>query len=373
MNITSLNLFFPLATLIFSVFIRLNFWPFTQTFGLYQGDWWYFHHNYGAYIANNFFYPIEYPVGYIIIQKVAFIISLFLGGFTYENFILANALIFIPVGLSIFILLQKLGETIGIKSKRFILYLSLSPTFFIASTTNYDLLPVSLTLLAMLLLITKRPNLAFLALALGTIVKIYPIFLLPLFILYLLGKKSIFLPILIFITTVVGINLPFMIYDFHSWIFPYTWQLQNPQAYDFNTISYYLTYLHLDHYRNFLALGLLMIAWIISLHFYLKKRLTNKNFLLFCYFIIFTTVFGNHVNTPQYMLWFLPFAALLQIPSLLILWPIDFINASVLFSYFKLHYNFQSILAFVFHLQVLSFTFIYLYLIYNLKKHYEKD
>ncbi|MBI2018396.1 DUF2029 domain-containing protein [Candidatus Daviesbacteria bacterium] len=373
MNIKNLYLLFPAIVLIFSVYIRLNFWPFVNLLGTYQGDWWYFYHYYGQYIAHSFFFPIEYPVGYILIQKFAYFISMLLGGFSYQNFILGNAFIFIPAGLLIFVCLDRLATIVNSKSKRFIIYLTASPTFLIASTTNYDLLPTLLTLLAILLLIKNQSKLAFLILALGTTVKIYPGFLLPLFILYQLGKKSIILPLIIFITTIVLINLPFALYNFQFWLFPYTWQSQNPQMYDFNTLSYYLIYFGFDHYRTLLLFSLLLIAWFISWFFYKKSSLTNKNFLLLCYLTIFTAVLGNHVNTPQYMLWFLPFVSLLQIPAISIWWPFDLINSTVLFSYFRLTHELRFILDIIFRFIVIYFIFLYLRLIYELKKCYEKD
>lgn len=367
-----LNLIFPLAILIFSVVIRLNFWPFVQTLGTYQGDWWYFHNHYGQYIAHNFFFPIEYPVGYILVQKFAYNISLILGGFSYQNWIISNALIFVPAGLSIFILLEKLADQINATFKKSLLYLVISPTFFIASTSNYDLLPTALILFAIFLLFNNKINASFFVLALATVIKIYPAFLLPLFTLHQLNKKPIILPVLIFFLTVSIINLPFILYNFNSWIYPYTWQIQNPQRYDFNTISYFFTFLHLDQYRIFFLFGLLTISWIISWLFYRQNRLTNKNFLLLSYLTVFTAVLGNHVNTPQYLLWFLPYAAFFQIPPLYIWWPIDFANSTVLLSYFKLHHDLKSFLNFVFYFQIASFVFIYFILLYNLKKHYDK-
>lgn len=369
-------LIFPLTILIFSVFIRINFWPFVQILGTYQGDWWYFYNYYGQYIADNFFFPIEYPVGYVLVQKFAYIISLILGGFSYENWIISNGLIFVPSGLSIFILLEKLSNQINIKSKNFLLYLIISPTFLIASTTNYDLLPVTLTLFAIFLLFKNKIKFSFFILALATVIKLYPAFLLPLFILYQLDKnhvQHIIYSTLIFFITILIINLPFIIYDFNSWVFPYIWQMQNPQRYDFNTISYIFIFFNLDQYRIFLLIGLLSIGWIVSWLYYKNHSLTDKNFLLLTYFIVFTAVLGNHVNTPQYLLWFLPYVAFFQIPSLYIWWPIDLINSSILFSYFKLHSDLNFFLNFVFYFQIASFIFIYFILIYNLKKYYEKN
>ncbi len=356
-----------------SFYIRLNFWPLHQSIGLYQGDLWYFHSHYGYQILNNFFYPIEYPVGYVIIQKItAFLSTVFNPSFTYESFILANAILMIPLIIGTVILVDKLAILLGVNRKLTLLYLILSPTFFIASTTNYDIYPVFLVLFSVLLLLKNHTRSAFIFLGLGTVIKLYPAFLIPLFILYCLHKKisysKVVQSVILFSLVVAFINLPFILYNFSYWIFPFAWQTQNPQMYDPNTISYYLPI----NSTAFL-LVLLGIAYLISFTFYLKKKLSDQNFIYLTYLILFTAVFGNHVNTPQYLLWFLPFVSLTQLPMLILWWPFDLINSSILFSYFRLTSEWRIVQYYIFSTSVIYFTALYFYLLIKLRSLYAKD
>lgn len=368
---------FTIVLLSLSFYLRINFWPFVQTFGLYQGDLWYFYYHYGEVIKNNFFYPIEYPVGFVLIQKLTFFLSeMIFRELTYENFIFSNALLIIPAAVATVILIGKLAKVIGTHRKIAIWYLLASPTFFIASTTNYDFLATFLVLLSVALLLKHKMNLSFFFLSLGTALKIFPGFLLPLFVLFLLFQKkswqTIFVPVLIFFSTLVLINLPFALLNFSDWIFPYLWQIQNPQRYDPNTVSYFLGRIGLEDYRTVFFISATIFGWVISFLFYHHRKLSPKNFILLAYFICLSAVFANHVNAPQYLLWFLPFAAIAQLPIFGVWWIFDLINSTVLFSYFKLSYEFMTIKQIIFTVMVIYFSLLYLFLIYHLKRRLDK-
>lgn len=370
---TLLVIFLAFILSSFSFYIRVNFWPFVNFFGLYQGDLWYFFTHYGRNIINNFFYPIEYPVGFVIIQKLAAQISQnIFGQFTYENFIKSHALMMIPLTLATIFLIYKISKVLQIDSQKTFMYLLLSPTFFIAQTTNYDIYPVFLTTLSIYLLINKKFNLSFFSLAVGTVIKIYPGFLLPLFVLFALSLHINIIQLVkcvaIFLSTIFFLNLPFMLFNFEYWIFPYLWQTQNPQRYDPNTLSFYLTYLGLINYRLLFFAVIVGGSWLISFIFYRKRLLSIKNFILLSYLICFSVILGSQVNTPQYLLWFLPFVALSQIPNFWLWMPFDFINSLILFSYFKLTSELRWILENIFLATVLYFIFLYILLIYYLRR-----
>lgn len=333
-----------------SFYLRLNYEPFFRILGTYQGDIWYFYHQYGKSISNNFFFLEEYPVGFIIIQKFAWFITKLFNSFYYQDFLAANALFIIPISVATYLLSIKLAEFIGNPTKKALLYL-LSPTFFIAQSTNYDLLSTFSSVLALFLLFRKKYLLSSIFLSLGAVVKIYPIFLLPLFALY---SKDPWRYIAYFILTFSLINLPFYLYNPAFWLFPYLYQLHNPQSLDHNTLSFYL-------HKNLLPIFLL-IGYTVSFKFSKKNALTDKKFSFLVFFILFSILIGYQVNTPQYLLWVIPFAAIIQ-PPLLLWLLLDLSNSSILYFYFKLHSEWNMLLLpiFTFNLFCLSLIYIYLF------------
>ncbi len=346
--------------------------------GMYQGDLWYFFTNYGDVIAHQWFYFIEYPVGYIIIQKIMyFLTTLFFHTFTYEHSIYAHALIMIPLMVLNVLVIDKIANIIGKNRKMSWAYIGLSPTFLIAASTNYDIFPVSCLMTAILFLMNKKYSTSFLLLGLGTVIKIFPGFILPIFILYVLSQKvplaSVVRYCLIFCSAIIILNLPFIVGNFEQWSFPYVWQSGNPQRLDPNTIMFYLSQIGLERFANFILGGFLIISWLVAWKFYQAKTFTNRNFLYCCLLTTFTAVFANHVNTPQYLLWFLPFIAILQIPLFFFWWPFDLINSLVLYSYFKLVSTLQTLQLFIFSTIILYFSGLYIYLLLHLKHSHEEN
>ncbi len=365
-----------------SFYLRINYMPFVEKFGMYQGDLWYFYTYYGQQIAEQSFYFIEYPVGYVIIHKIMYFLTIHLfSDFSYLHFIYIHALIMVPMLAGIFLLVDGLSEKIHQNRKKSWYYLAFSPTLLIASSTNYDLFPVFFTLLSVTLLLKKQFELSLFALAIGTVIKVFPGFLLPLFILYTLNHHTawpkVISGVLLFIILVLGINLPFYTANPQAWIFPYVWQSSNPQSSDPNTLFYYLNQISFLKFHSFSSIFLLImffISWGISWFFYSKQKLTDKNFLYLCLLTCFTAVFANHVNTPQYLLWFIPYISIVQFPLLLLWWPFDLINSTVLYSYFKLSNDYPAAHHIIFTTTIIYFLSFYTMLLLHLKKiFYEKN
>jgi hypothetical protein len=366
-----MGILFTFLGLILVFLIRINFWEIYQKFGFYQGDIWYFYTYYGDQIRNNFFYQIEYPTGYVIIQKLTLWISqTIFGTDTYTSFMMASALLIIPTCLALVLTVDKMSKLLKIDSKRIKLYLILSPSLFLYSTINYDIFPSLITVLSTYLLLIKKASWAFLLIGIGTSIKLYPVFLVPLFMMFLIykGHKKIDLirDILIFCLTYVSLNLPFFVYNKSFWIYPYTYQLSNPERNDPSTISYFLFNITgLAQYQGYLVSLLILLSWFISYIFLKKRLLTEKNLCLLVLLICFSAVFGNHVYTPQYILWFLPFLPLTQVIPLKVWWPFDLVNASSRFFYFKIK---DGLLNFIWPATVIYYLILYILLITNVYK-----
>lgn len=373
------SIIFVLLLIIFelcvSFYIRINFWPFYQHFGFYQGDIWYFFSYYGQQIQNDFFFPIEYPVGYVIIQKAAFLISRFLfQNVTYETFMLSHTLFIIPAGITIILAINKICQFIKTNVKSAFLGVVISPSMIIYSTINYDIFTVALIFLAILTTLKQKYFLSFFFLGLGTLIKIYPAFLIPAFILLMLDRKvkfsTIAVSVFISVLTFISINLPYYIYNSDFWFFPYKYQAMiNPGRDNANTFSYYFSnILGIQNLQNLLLPIILLIAWSISYLFYKQSRLTNKNFVFLCFFICFSAVFGNIIYSPQYILWFLPFVALFQFPSAAFWIPFDFLNTAHIFFFFRIKDDFPFILHSIWSITVLFYLGLYILLCYRLYK-----
>jgi hypothetical protein len=326
-----------------SLYIRLNFWPFYQNFGFYQGDIWYFWEYYGERIRNDFFFPIEYPAGYVIVQKLVFLISrIFFQDSTYETFLISHAFVIIPSCLVIVWSIYRLCKFSGASAKFALALLLLSPSMFIYSTINYDIIPQALVFASLVMVLVKRYFLAFFFLGLGTVIKIYPVFLIPIFILLMFSRKVEFKKILfsisIYLSTFVLLNLPYFLYNQGYWFFPYHYQATgNPGMNEATTISYYLYKATGSRIlqNSFLPI-IIFISWIVSYIFYRKSKLSEKNFIFLSFFALFSAVFGNHIYSAQYILWFLPFVGLLSFPPLFLWMPFDLVNTARIFFFFKL-------------------------------------
>lgn len=370
----------PLITALLTVlsfYFRLNFWPLSQKFGFYQGDIWYFLTFYGEQIKNQPFYQMDYPVGYVLIQKLTAFFSVnLLQQFSYPSFLLANAILMIPLSTLSTLLLIKITQLLNLNFKTIFFYFVLSPSLFVYSTINYDLFPLFTIVLSIYLLLKNRFLLSILSLAIGFLIKIFPGFLIPLFTLFIYQKthssSKTLLTLGLAILTIIAINLPFAFYNFQDWSYPYLYQSKNPEASDPTTLSYYLNYLGLANYRMLLLVVLITFSYLICYYFYKVRRLTPQNIPLLSYLILFSLVLGNHVYTPQYLLWFLPFTALTKIPQLLIWYPFDILNASTRFFYFQLTTNFTNLFFIIHTFTIIYFVFLYLSLLARVKKSLSK-
>ena len=374
MRLVKINLVIVFFEILLSFYFRANFWPLYQKFGFYQGDIWYFFTFYGNQIKNNFFFQIEYPVGYILMHKLAFWISLnILGQDSYQSFLVANAFLIIPVLLALIIIIYKIANIISVNHKSILPFLILSPSLLIYSNINYDIFPTFLVTLALFFVLKNKYSLSLLLLALGTTIKLYPIFLVPVFLMIIQNKTKRFMPIVkslaIFLITFLIINLPFYIYNANYWFYPYIYQAINPEKNDPTTISYYLFNLTgLRNYQSLVMIVLVIISWMVSYLFYKNNLLSPKNIVILTFLTCLSLVVGNHIYVPQYILWFLPFVALMQIPKSFVWWPFDLLNASTRFFYFKLKSEWIALFHSLWLVTVIYYLFLYILLLIYVKK-----
>jgi uncharacterized membrane protein len=192
---------------------------------------------------------------------------------------------------------------------------AVAPGLILNGTINWDLIAVGLAAVALLAWARRKPVLAGVFIGLGTAAKLYPALLLVSLVLlcWRAGKmKEWGLCLLGAVGGWLAVNLPFMIENWHSWTYFYTFN-ENRGA-DWGSLWLFLEYspLHMSFTAktiNLLFAVLLAISCIgIGLLVWLARarpRVAQAAFLTAAAFILF-----NKVYSPQYVLWLIPLAVL---------------------------------------------------------------
>ena len=192
---------------------------------------------------------------------------------------------------------------------------AVAPGLMLNGSINWDLIAVGLAAVSLLAWARRKPLLAGAFIGLGTAAKLYPALLLVSLVLlcWRAGKmKEWGLCVLGAAGAWLAVNLPFMIENWHSWTYFYTFN-ENRGA-DWGSLWLFLEYspLHLNFTANaintafavLLALscvGIGLLTWLTRF----RPRVGQVVFLVACAFIVF-----NKVYSPQYVLWLIPLAVL---------------------------------------------------------------
>lgn len=302
------NVFFLLLGTILAClpayFIRFNEQIFNwlyQNFGTYPSDLWNFFANY---LQRGLQYPPEYPVG------LRFFYEIF-GFYKYNNyfdFFSVNCVILILFACGITYLLAEIVK----KSQKSVWKMDniwyfwiLAPSFLFYGLYNYDLPVVFLIVLATYLFLDKKYSLAIISLAIGTVVKVFPIFLLPIFILKSPRKDWLKL-FVIFCVIVLCCNLPYMLSNFDTWIYPYVWQISQNISYSAKAGTYWWIFYPI--FGN--NIGIVSLLLFVILYFIVWKKMKDAPFINICIAVIIIFLATDRIYSPQYNLYLLPFLAL---------------------------------------------------------------
>ncbi len=318
---------------------------FYNNFTTYPGDLWNFWINY---LGKGLVYPPEYPAGLRFFYEV-FRFDKYL---SYTQYFTVNAIILTLCAVGITYLLWKIVNRASSfeprASKNYIqisnikyrvlsiwFFWILAPSFIFYSFLNYDLPVVFLIVLAVYLFYRQKYYWAISALALGTVMKVFPVFLLPIFILKSPRKNWVKLGLL-FIVIVVLLNLPYILQNFNNWIFPYTWQIGSNLSKDPTAGTYWwIFYKYLGSFAGWFSLILFAGLYIFT---YIKLKKADLIYL--CLAVILIFLLTDRIYSPQYNLYLLPFLALsfnkidkrafylLEIPNLFIVLFIFFLKAN---------------------------------------------
>ncbi|MQA93089.1 MAG: DUF2029 domain-containing protein [Streptosporangiales bacterium] len=201
------------------------------------------------------------------------------------------------------------------------LIVAFSPAAILGAYINWDLLAVALTALAMACWASRRPTWAGVLFGLAIATKFYPLVLLgPLFLLCLRSGRirAFAVTTCAAVLTWLVVNLPVALAAPAGWAEFYTFSQERPA--DWGSIWFFLQMKGLltasagdQSGLNMLgtvtmAVACVLIA-VIALTAPRRPRLPQLMFLVLAAFLL-----TNKVWSPQYVLWLVPFVALLRVP-----------------------------------------------------------
>lgn len=270
----------------------------------YPGDLWNFFTNY---LGKGFRFPPEYPAG----LRFFYEIMGFDGYESYTAFFTVNVLILAAFAIGttyiIFLILRDRQSAKGEEpdfSRIWYLWV-LAPSFIFYSTVNYDLPVIFLIVLSVYLYLKDKLYWATFWLALGMVVKIFPVFLLPVFIWRAPARYRAKM-IALFAAVVIALNAPYAIMDLNSWLFPYTWQIYS----NLTTGPDQGTYWWIIYPLTGKFTGWLSLALFGSLYLWFLTKMNRMPFIDLCLAIIIIFLLTDRIYSPQYNLYLLPFLAL---------------------------------------------------------------
>lgn len=311
-----------LLCIVLCFLMRLNWQWFHSHFRTYASDVWYIYINYGWFLRNQQFFVIEYPAAMMSVFKALSLITSALapasepqryGGFlyTYPAWLSVNAVFLGGLSLWATWFVHRLNcDFFHLGRNRTTLAFVLTPTFLYFTIFNYDILPILCSLAALYYFLHEEYDYAFLLAGLGFAFKVYPGFLIPLFWLSLprdRRRSAAFHALAPWLFC----NVPYMLIDFNTWLFPYTWQMGFDSTANTGRLMHHLTAL----IGKPAALSLFVVASLTLVAVIWRRTppertrnprwLATAALLLTLLFMLVKTVFS-----PQYIFWILPFLTL---------------------------------------------------------------
>lgn len=280
--------------------IRCNFdilyWMYYH-FTTYFSDIWYC---WDVYLHHNFPYPREYPAGIQLLFRFLYKIPYLKDDFTYYMSIMAT--IFLAVSLAISDMLLKLK----LSTKNILLFWLLTPSFLFYGFWNLDVLPI-LTMIAAYYYFKKNKfYVSMVLLALGTTLKVFPIFVLPIYILAISDHKLKAKMIIIFVFSWLAMNIPMMVLDWSAWIFPYEWQIQSNFSRSMQDGSWtWILYVLLDPLGYGSLVGKISLALFAVGYLTLITKYKDTSFEAKIVIVMLLFLLTDRVYSPQYDLYLL--------------------------------------------------------------------
>lgn len=303
-----------------------------QNLTTYFGDLWYCFNNY---LSQGFPFPREYPSGIQLIFRIISNFQLLITNYTVYMVCMSLILSLFALTCTYFLYLCNPDY------KKLIIFWILAPSYLFYSLYNLDLIAISTVIISYYSYSKSKYYVSIIILALGTTIKVFPIFILPIYLLNVNNRLRIQL-LLLFILSWLCFNLPFLIQNFNDWAFPYIWQIQNNYAKDMTDGSWtWILFQTLEHFGIGNLSGKITLAIFALFYWFLIIKNSNKLNLsrqVTAAFILF--ILTDRIYSPQYNLYILPCLVLVDyMPKLRYFYLLEipnFIQGLFLF-FIKLH------------------------------------
>lgn len=278
---------------------------FYNHFSTYFGDLWYCWNNY---LHANFPYPREYPSGIQLLFQGLYLIPGVQGN--YSLYMAIISIILVLTAMCCTLLIAKIADSYGINKSRIYLVYLLAPSYLFYGLLNLDFLAILPMLLSLYYFNEKRYVHSGVALAVGTFIKVFPVFILPILFFSCSRKRKIQL-ISAFIITTLVLNIPFIIVNFNAWSYPYIWQSQENFARTMSDGSWvWLLYYLLNTFNYGFLTGKLSFLIFIGSYFYFIRKNWNLSIPTKIALVMVLFLLTDRIYSPQYDLYLLPFIVL---------------------------------------------------------------
>lgn len=281
-------------------FIRNNldvlYWMYGK-FTTYFGDVWYCWNNY---LHNSFPYPREYPAGLQVLFRLIYLLPGLKDDFSYYANVMF-AIFAVMIVLTTLVLIK-----LNLPRRNLFIFWLLSPSYLFYIYWNLDIFPILTMFLAYYYYREKNLVASALFLALGTTLKVFPIFLLPLYFLAAQNTQDKIRVVIAFICSWVAFNLPLMYMDWGAWLFPYVWQIQSNFSRSMQDGSWtWLLYVFLDKYGFGAWVGKISLVLFAGGYLVLITKYKHLSFEAKMVVVMLLFLLTDRVYSPQYDLYLL--------------------------------------------------------------------
>jgi uncharacterized membrane protein len=254
---------------------------------------------------------------------------------TFLLYMVTMAILMFPFVIVSVYFLYRICTEFGMDRGRIIPFFIMAPSFLVMSFFNWDIIAISFVIAAIYYVFRKNSRLSGLCLGLGFAAKAYPLLLLPPFMKEVGTWRDRFEMLLSAVLGGLIPNLPFIVVDFQAWL---SSNLSARQAvYVEDSI-----WMVVRDYRLAVPDWLIMaVAWSLILLSVLHMTFSNKSLVLKVWVITAVTILVFPSYPPQYNVWLLPMFVLSPVFALIPFLIFDFLNSSIILSWFTVDNPFQ--------------------------------
>jgi uncharacterized membrane protein len=295
----------------------------------------------GAHAIPYIQYVFEYPV---IVGVLVYLCSFagrslgssFSSSMAYYTFLMNFTLYFFALGTVIII--YKLAKLINVDKARIWKFFIIMPSFIMFIVYNWDIIAVFFTALSLYFFLNEKKLKAAAAVGLGVAGKVYPILLLPIYMLEVKSWRERFTLALTALGVFTALNLPFIILNFNGWL--QTWLYHASWGIEDSWLIFFFN--QMDPKAHYAALAVLIYLVYKALLETSKKTYSSKTERVIerSFLMNLAWLFGSYVVTPQMALMLIPFYVLISfLPSALI-YLSEVLNALIIVLWFTPELNF---------------------------------